>query len=487
MKKLAPDAKVYFMGIAGTGMAAVAGLLKEMGYTVTGSDQGVYPPMSTLLSDLEIPVFTPYAPSNLQKVNPDLVVVANALSRGQPELEEMIAKNIDYTSFPEVLGELVLKTRHPIVISGTHGKTTTTSLLASVLDFLGEDPGFFIGGIPLNFSQGFRLGKGKCFVLEGDEYDTAFFDKNSKFLHYRPQHLLINNIEYDHADIFPDLAHIEVQFQNLIGKVADKSCIVGNRDDEVVFNLGTRLGISEQIRWFSLKNAPGCETICNESGFEKLESDGERWYAKIENKAFGPIRVSTKLVGDHNIANICAVITILSSLVAQKAIAPCTADQVTRAIESFRGVRRRFDLLFSNPDFSVYEDFAHHPTAVRTVLEGFRKSHPKRRLIVAFEPKNATSRRNIFEADYVKSLGMADLVFIGACPDDKRIPADQKMDTSRIAKGIGDNAWAFGSNEELLAELNLKLTPGDAVIFMSSGSFSGIQHELKSRLLVTNR
>ena len=227
---------IYFLGIGGTGMAAVAGLAQQAGYNVKGSDNPLYPPMSTLLEDLHIDVKTPYKKENFDNNDADLVIVANALSRGHEELEHMLAQDYKYTSFPAFLGDYFLESRQSLVVTGTHGKTTTSSIIANALIKLGEDPGFFIGGIPKGFTKGFELGKGPCFVLEGDEYDTAFFDKNSKFLHYRPNYVIFNNLEFDHADIFSSIEDIEKQFTMLFEKVDNKKNIISNIDDQVLKN-----------------------------------------------------------------------------------------------------------------------------------------------------------------------------------------------------------------------------------------------------------
>jgi len=475
---LKPGSKIYFLGIGGTGMASVAGLCKEAGFQVVGSDANMYPPMSTMLEELKIPVRTPYDPKNIESENPDLVIVANALSRGHPELEKVLEQNLKYTSFPALCGEEFLSKRTSIVVTGTHGKTTTTSLMAHILTELKHDPGFIIGGIPKNFPRSFRLGKGTCFAIEGDEYDTAFFDKGPKFLHYCPKYLIVNNIEFDHADIYKDVEAIEEQFAKIMQLVPSSGAIIANVDDARVAALVKKVKVDASVVSVATLG------LSKDADVKVLNFHGkewkpgiQKWFAEIETRSFGKLNIETLLTGKHNIANIAQIVACIDSLSKNK-ILNCTKDQLEKAFASFAGVQRRLEFLASAKDIEVYEDFAHHPTAVGLVIEGFKAVHPKRRLLVAFEPKNATSRRNTFQNDYVSKLGLADLVFIGPRPDDKRIVDDQKMDTNTLASSIGGKARAFDSNEKLLESIKSELQPGDSVIFMSSSSFSGIQHQL---------
>jgi UDP-N-acetylmuramate: L-alanyl-gamma-D-glutamyl-meso-diaminopimelate ligase len=476
---------VYFMGIAGTGMAAVAGLCQEAGYKVTGSEQGeIYPPMSTMLDELRIPVAAPYAAKNVEAAKPDMVVVANALSRGNPEIEHVLAQKVPHTSFPALLGEYFLEGRTSIVVAGTHGKTTTSSLMAHVLHALGEEPGFMIGGIPKNFPRSFRLGKGSCFVIEGDEYDTAFFDKGPKFLHYRPKIAILNNVEFDHADIYANVEAIEKQFVRLASLVNDPSMIIANVDDAGVRRVLAACPEGKNVTRVATLGQEK-EAFVRLLELRPLEGGGARplWQGRLQTRRWGEITVQTTLEGSHNMANVTQVVATIDRL-AEKGLlrrVP-TAEDLGAAIRSFEGVKRRLDHLGCVRGIDVFEDFAHHPTAVKLLIENFRRSHPGRNLWVAFDPRNATSRRNIFENDYVAALGLGDRVLIGPVHVDHRIPEAQRMNTKNIERGIGTKAKAFDDNDELLATAARELKTGDAIIFMSSGSFNGIQHQLVGKL-----
>ena len=483
-KDIPKGAHIYFMGIAGTGMAAVAGLIQQSGYKVSGSDGAIYPPTSTMLAALKIPVATPYGPKNVDAAHPDLIVVANALSRGHEELEYALSKDIQYTSFPKLLGDLVLSNTTSIVVAGTHGKTTTTALLAFVLKELGHDPGFLIGGVPQNLPQAFAVGRGKIFIIEGDEYDTAFFDKGSKFLHYCPKFAILNNLEYDHADIFPDLAAIEAQFTKFIGLVPDSKNLIANVDDPGMRQLIERLGLKDRVTRVATR---GIDQTCPDGilraaaqpvapGHEPL------WNLIVRSRVFGTLELVTPLTGSHNAANVTQAIALLGRLKETGVVSDVSVPRLKEAIRKFTGVKRRLEWLANSGGVDIFEDFAHHPTAVGLVIDGFRASYAGRRILVAFEPKNATSRRNVFTREFANALGKADLVFIGKCPDDRRIAPESRMDTTTLARLIGEKAAAYNENEDLAKEIAMKARAGDAVIFMSAGSFSGVQYRLAELL-----
>jgi len=475
---------IYFVGIGGTGMASVAGLCQEAGYKITGSDAGIYPPMSDMLRDLGITAVSPYSVDNVNNRKIDLAVIANVLSRGNVELEWIIEHKIPYVSFPALIGDLFLNKRFSCVVAGTHGKTTTSSILAHVLNELGENPGFLIGGIPRNFPRSFRIGTGNTFVIEGDEYDTAFFDKGPKFLHYCPQLAILNNLEFDHADIYPDLASIEKQFVKLVKIVPNPANVIANVDDPGIKKILIDHGLLNGVTKVSTegKSQDAAVYISDVSVNASSKSGIQHWKATYHCNKFGDIEVETQLSGRHNIANIAMVLASLQNLCAQSIIKTPDIKSLVDAFSSFMNVKRRLDRLAFGGDIEIYEDFAHHPTAVKLVIEGFKQAFPNRRLVVAFEPRSATQRRNVFQNDYARTLALADAVYIGECPEDKRIPEAERMSTMKLQETIGDKARAFPTNNDLLASLQANLHAGDSVVFMSSGSFSGVQHTLAQEI-----
>jgi UDP-N-acetylmuramate: L-alanyl-gamma-D-glutamyl-meso-diaminopimelate ligase len=318
------------------------------------------------------------------------------------------------------------------------------------------------------------------FVIEGDEYDTAFFDKNSKFLHYRPKYLIINNIEFDHADIFKSIEDIERQFEKVLKQVPSPSNVIANVDDEGVARFLTRLGFMDSVTRVGGK-AFSSTCFASVRSARPLQ-DGTPvppWEVTVETKQWGRLSVKTNLTGIHNASNIAMALACLERMIENNALSQKpTAEAIVNAIASFRGVKRRLEHLGCCHGVNIYEDFAHHPTAVRLVLDTLKNSNQNQRLIVAFEPKNATSRRSVFTKEFAASLAVADHVFIGACPEDRRIPEDQRMNTGELSRLIGEKSKHFSSNDELLKELGETCKEGDTVVFMSSGSFSGIQHRL---------
>lgn len=477
--------KIFFMGIGGTGMASVAGLAHLQGFEVSGSDQNLYPPMSTMLEELGIPVLTPYSASNIAQADPDMVIVANALSKDHQEVLAAKERGVPHKSFPQFLGEDILPGTHPIVVTGTHGKTTTSSLTAHLLLELGLDPSYFIGGLQKSTGRSFRLGKTGFFVLEGDEYDTAYFDKNSKFLHYRPEYLLLNNLEFDHADIFADLDAIKAQFLKLIALVKEPSKIVANLDDPHVVDIITKAGVADAVTGVSTSvrssqggsSAPGCTV-----SLEEMVADGAKWRYRF---SFGDAVIDAKpdLMGSHNGANMAMALGLLHAL-GHHAQRKFSEAELVAALESFAGVGRRLQCLASHNGIDVLEDFAHHPTSVDIVLGSLRTAYPGRRIVACFEPKNASSRRNIFMERYSAAFKQADKVHIGVCPPDKRVAESDKMDTAKLAQMIGpDRATSYAANEDLLRALQAESTSGDCIVFMSPGGFSHIHHQFAEWLI----
>lgn len=470
--------KLYFIGIAGKGMGSAAGLMQQAGYHVEGSDMNLYPPMSTMLERLKIKVDTPYSVNNIINSHADLFVVANALSRGHSELEYVLENDLPYTNFPQLIGREILAKRCSIVISGTHGKTTTTSLLSHVLQKLGEDCGYLIGGIPLGQEHSFNLGKGETFVIEGDEYDTAFDDKEPKFFHYFPEFLIINNIEFDHADIFADVEQIYSKFKKLISLVKNKKNIIANMSDAGVRHVVEESGITEQVTsvYLDAGSSKNGSFLMRDIDFD---ADKSMWRGTLRTPEGFEKTLYTQLTGKHNLANLAmtaaCVWRIKEKIAALNSI---TLDSFSAAVTDFKGVTGRMNILLETPSVKIIEDYAHHPTAVALLLEMLKRQFPSERIIACFEPKNATSRRNVFIQEYVEAFGQADTVLFGACPLDLRIPETQRMRIEELVQKIGDKASAFATNLDLMSAVEGELKKGGVFVFMSSSDFSGVAHKL---------
>ena len=448
------------MGICGTGMAALAGALKELGYKVTGSDRAAYPPMSTFLEQLGISVFLGFDPRNLQP-RPDLVVVGNVIRRENPEIAELARLQVPFASFPQALNHFVINGKKRIVIAGTHGKTTTSSLVAWILESSGLDPGFMIGGIPLNFQKGFKLGEGSYFVVEGDEYDTAFFDKGPKFFHYRPYILVLTSIEFDHADIYENLRQIRGNFEMLISMVPPHGHIVANWDDPLVRELATAAPCP--VHYYGIRKARDwyIESISRQAGISSLvvvSPTGERR------------TYSTPLYGRHNFSNLLAAVVVAHVLGLDQ-------QDVHRAVKKFRGVKRRQELMGEAQGILVLDDFAHHPTAVRETVRAVKEAFPDRRLIAVFEPRSNSSRRNVFQEQYARSFDAADLIMIPEPRMLESIPPDQRFSSMRLVQDLkrqGKPAYCAPDFEALLPLLLEKTRSSDVVLFMSNGDMDGL-------------
>jgi UDP-N-acetylmuramate: L-alanyl-gamma-D-glutamyl-meso-diaminopimelate ligase len=438
--------KLHILGICGTFMGGVAALARELGDVVEGSDQNVYPPMSTQLAALGIELKSGY---KAEHIAPDVdeVVVGNALSRGNPAVEAVLDAGTPYTSGAQWLAQRVLQKRIVLAVAGTHGKTTTTALIAHLLDTLGAEPGFLIGGVPGNFDVSARLGQGPCFVVEADEYDTAFFDKRSKFVWYRPTIAVLNNLEYDHADIFPDLAAIERQFHHLVRTVPGKGRIIVNGEDE---NLARVL-------------AQGCWTPVERFGIEvdadwqavPMQADCSRFVVKHRGVEIGEAHWS--LVGRHNVMNALAA-------VAAAAAAGFDPARAVAALSGFRSAKRRLELVGERDGIRIYDDFAHHPTAIRTTLEGLAARLEGGRLIAALEPRSNSMRAGAHAAGLAPSLDPADAVVFLARPE-------LSWDSARVISALRGAGHAEASVDALLARLHEVAKPGDTVVFMSNGGF----------------
>ncbi len=460
--------RIHLMGVCGTGMASLAGMLKHEGYSVTGSDQNVYPPMSLYLESLSIPVLQGYRSSNLHPP-PDLVIVGNVITKFNPEAVELSRLGIAYLSMPQALQAFAMKGKRSIVIAGTHGKTTTTALASWVLEEAGLDPGFLVGGIPLNFDSGFRLGQGSYFVIEGDEYDTAFFDKGPKFLHYSPWIVILTSIEFDHADIYRDLDHVRESFRKLLRLIPKDGCLIANHDDPLIVTESREAacpvifyGLQEGSSWRVRKmDVEPLET--------RLEICGDR--GKIMD-------VRTPLYGKHNVSNLLSVVALGDFLNIE-------LFGLGGALKTFKGVKRRQEIRGERKGVLVLDDFAHHPTAVRETIRAVREKFRGKRLIAAFEPRSNSSRRKTFQLDYVSSFDLADLVMIPEPPLMEKILPAERFSSGKLVDDLrkrGLEAFFFPSAESLLKGMLQTVREGDVVLIMSNGSFDNLPEKLLKAL-----
>ncbi len=456
--------RIHFIGICGTGMASLAAMLKDRGYEVTGSDEGIYPPMSDFLAQKQIRVAQGYHIRNLQP-EPDLVVVGNALSRSNPEIEHILNFRLPYLSFPETLKSFFLREKIPIVITGTHGKTTTTSMIAWGLHSAELRPNFLIGGIAENFQSSYGMEGGQHFVIEGDEYDSAFFDKGPKFLHYLPYLAVIGNVEFDHADIYVNLDAIKVQFRRFVNLVPQNGFLAVGADSPGALEV-TRNSMCR-------KETFGTNSDSDWSARE-IELNGDRVCFNVlyRQKHFGHLSLS--IIGNYNIRNSLATVAILNYL-------GVSADRIREGLESFSGVRRRLQMRAHINGIRIYEDFAHHPTAVRETLQAIRDVFHPKRLWAIYEPRSATSRRNIFQREIAEALGLADLVVLPGLFKPEKVPESERLDENQLVEDLhhrGCNAWNLGAVEDIIQKVSEEARSGDLIVIMSNGGFGGIYEKL---------
>jgi len=469
-----PEVKrVYLIGICGTAMASLAGMLQERGYEVGGSDEHVYPPMSTYLERLRIPVLEGYTREHLESFRPDLVVIGNAAARSNAEAEATLEMDLPYTSMPEAIYELFIKGKHSIVIAGTHGKTTTTSLMAWVLEAAGRDPGMVVGGIPLNFNQNFKLGGGPEFVIEGDEYNTAFFDKGPKFYHYGANTLIVNNIEFDHADIYSDLGAIIEAFRKGVQRVAPGDTIVANGDDANVAALRN----DARAKWITFGSKREHTISFDDAEFAP---EATSFNAYWEGKKWRRFR--TTLSGRHNVLNALAVI-------ATARLRGVDAEQIQKGLETFQGIKRRMEVRGVERGVTVIDDFAHHPTAIATTLNGAHRRYPGRRLWALFEPRSISSSRKEFESGYIDAFHEADRVVIGPIFHRQRYQdrygLDKMMSVPHIVERLNGDGIPAEQIDDIDAIAKLvarEAKPDDVVVVMSSGAFGGVHGKILEQL-----
>jgi UDP-N-acetylmuramate: L-alanyl-gamma-D-glutamyl-meso-diaminopimelate ligase len=463
-----PGGHIHFIGICGTAMASLAGILKSMGFRISGSDQNVYPPMSTQLERLGITIQQGYKKENLND-RPDLVIVGNVISKGNEEAAALLASDIPYTSLPKALGEFVIGDRESIVVAGTHGKTTTTSLAAWVSDAVGLHAGFLIGGIPLNYNFSFRAPNGNFFVIEGDEYDTAFFDKVPKFIHYKPKHVILTSIEFDHADIYADLNAVKDAFRRLLELIPVDGTLIYNAEDE---NIKSLLKHCKAKRIFSYGMNAGDYRPMNR------ESIAGRNQFGVQFNGQNVADLALKVFGEHNTMNALSVFALGHAL-------KWPLSNVLQGMASFQGVKRRQELLGEPGGVTVIEDFAHHPTAVRLTLASIRERFPKRRLIAVFEPRSATSRRKVFQKDYVEAFLGSDLAYFAAPFDQTKIAEGDRFSVEELVADIKSkkhHALAEPTVDALVKQILKEAKKDDVIILMSNGGFDGIYQKILSGL-----
>jgi UDP-N-acetylmuramate: L-alanyl-gamma-D-glutamyl-meso-diaminopimelate ligase len=438
-------------------MGGIAALAKAAGHKVTGSDQNVYPPMSNQLRQLGIDIVNGYDTEQLDPV-PDCVVVGNAMSRGNATVEAMLNQRIPYFSGPQWLADHVLQERHVLAVSGTHGKTTTASMLAWILHDAGLAPGFLIGGIPTNFGESARFGESKFFVVEADEYDTAFFDKRAKFVHYRPQTLVMNNIEYDHADIYDDMDAILWQFHQLLRTVPSSGRIVRKSNDDNI-DILTGKGCWTPVEPFSVIGEADWTGRFADAGERRIEVTGPS--GDVADTLW-------KLGGTHNLENAIAAIAASRS-------AGVSLAQAVDAMSRFEGVKRRMERTATVSDIAIYDDFAHHPTAIHRTLSGLKKRYPGQRLVVALEPRSNTMKLGVHNETLVKALDDADLIFVFRS-------ADMGDGFDQALAAAGSRLKTFGNYDAMVDEMSATLLAGDQVVFMSNGGFGAARQKLTMAL-----
>src|SRR5580692_6849512 len=463
---------IHLIGICGTAMASLAGMLKQRGFRVTGSDAAAYPPMSDFLAELGILVAQPFDARNLEP-RPDLVVVGNAISRGNPELEQLLDQRLPFCSLPQLLHDEFLRGREVLVVAGTHGKTTTTSMLAWIFHTAGMQPSFLIGGIAENFGSSFHLGQGKHFILEGDEYDTAFFDKGPKFLHYFPDSVILTSVEFDHADIYKDLDAVETAFKRLVNLIPRRGRIIAfdggstespslDRCLAKAFCPVERYGAGPSANW-KVTNL-------------RLESARTTWTALLDGQPWADLEFP--LAGEYNVWNATAAAALAASCGIPK-------NAIVAALKSFKSVKRRLEVKAEVNGITIIDDFAHHPTAIAGTLAALRARYSGSRLWAILEPRSNTLRRNVLQNDLAKSLSVADEVIVANVFKSEAIPEAERLNLDAVAAEIekyGVRARLIADTDAIVQTIAPEMRSGDVVAILSNGGFGGIYEKLPARL-----
>jgi len=463
---LAPEKTnhIHVMGVGGTGMAALAGMLLKSGFQVSGSDTNVYPPMSDFLKDIGLSPATGYGPDNLAP-RPDLVIVGNVIRADNPEAIALADLNIPYLSFPQALAHFFISGLTSLVVAGTHGKTTTCSLLASALHHAGLDPSFMIGGIVSEFNANYRLGQGHYFVSEGDEYDTAFFDKESKFLHYRPKIGIITSVEFDHADIFPDLDTIKRSFAKFVSLFPKDGLLICHRDDPNVRDVVANAPCP--VEWYGFDQD-------NDWAIDDIDINNGLSHFSVLHKGSKWAQLSVKMAGRHNCLNSLAVAALLNHLGLQPA-------EINGGLSSFAGVKRRQEIRGVVNGITVIDDFAHHPTAVKETLAALKDAYSGQRLIAVFEPRTNSSRRSLFQQHYVGAFDSSDLILIREPVPLDNVAPENHLSAAKLAKDLterGLDASSFSTTDAIIDQLGKTLGKNDVVAILSNGGFDNIHKRL---------
>jgi UDP-N-acetylmuramate: L-alanyl-gamma-D-glutamyl-meso-diaminopimelate ligase len=461
---------IHILGICGTFMGGIAAIARQAGHRVTGCDANVYPPMSTQLQAQGIELIEGFSPDQLLQFEtmPDLFVIGNVVSRGNPLMEAILNQGLPYISGPQWLGEQVLYTRHVLAVAGTHGKTTTSAMLTWILEFNGYKPGYLIGGVPLNFTVSAHLGEGQYFVIEADEYDTAFFDKRSKFVHYRPRTALLNNLEFDHADIFADLAAIETQFHHLVRTVPSNGLLVVNGEEPALERVVTR-GAWAPVERFG-------QAAINEWSFMTQESDGfivRKSGTEVATVKWAP---DSGVMGRHNQLNALAAMAAANHI----GISP---ENSARALATFKNVKRRLEIIGVANNITVYDDFAHHPTAITTTVDGLRRRVGKARILAVLEPRSNTMKLGVMKAQLPVSLEAADNIFAyGASTGKESLGWDLNEVLAPLNRLSSSRAKSFDDLNALVAAVAKEAKPGDHILVMSNGGFGGVHQKILKAL-----
>ena len=468
---MATKKHIHMIGIGGSAMAPLAGMLRESGYKVTGSDAGVYPPASTLLESLEIPYATSFDAKNLTPP-PDLVLVGNAISRGNVEVEEMLDRKLPHRSLPEILEEEFLPGKHSIVVSGTHGKTTTTAMLAWIFYVANKRPNFLVGGIAENFGKSYGLGGGPDFILEGDEYDSAYWDKAAKFFHYHPDDLIITSVEFDHADIYADFDVYQLAFKRLVNLVPRRGRIVvwGDSGGGEALRHATEKAFCPVITYGF---EPGNDWVASNVSIER---DQMRFHVDYKGEPYGDVVLSA--TGRHNVLNSLAALIVAQGRGIRR-------ESITQALATFQSVKRRMDVKGEIANILVVDDFAHHPTAIRATIEAARLRWPKRRLWAILEPRSNSMRRRVFQDALPQSLALGDRVILGNVHRATQLADAQRLDPEAIADAVrqlGKDACVFPGADAIAEFLAAEARPNDLLLVMSNGSFDGLCEKLLKRL-----